>query len=286
MNSGKIWVIGDIHGYSIALDRILRHIQVQPDDTVITLGDYIDRGPDSCGVINRLLELEHQCSLIPLLGNHEDHMMSLLPSIYYTPKELEQNASAYNKTVKIPESEIPPIPNYMIQKRKTTLAGNFLKKYLWFLGMSDGDPKDKRDARYRDWLRIGGVQTLQSYGLTIRDPENLPETHLNFIHSCRLYHETDTAIFMHAGYEPHLPMEQQNRMVLLCYRLKQNIPDAHISGKTAYVGHSSQHSGEILNAGHLLCLDTNLYGGKWLTAMEIQTRQIFQVDSAGMLRRP
>lgn len=67
--------IGDIHGCLKAFDHILRMAKVKKTDTIITLGDYVDRGPDSKGVIDRLLWLQTQCSVIPLKGNHEVMMM-------------------------------------------------------------------------------------------------------------------------------------------------------------------------------------------------------------------
>src|SRR5262245_61050592 len=67
--------IGDIHGCSKALNMVLAQVRPRPEDRVITLGDYVDRGPDSAGVINRLIELGTQCQLIPLRGNHEIMML-------------------------------------------------------------------------------------------------------------------------------------------------------------------------------------------------------------------
>ncbi len=49
--------IGDIHGCSAALNALLGAIQPNTKDTIVTLGDYINRGPDSRGVIDRLIEL-------------------------------------------------------------------------------------------------------------------------------------------------------------------------------------------------------------------------------------
>lgn len=72
---GRTLVIGDIHGCSLALDLMLAELQPQPQDVVVTLGDYVDRGPDTRGVLNRLLELEDRTQLIPLLGNHEILML-------------------------------------------------------------------------------------------------------------------------------------------------------------------------------------------------------------------
>ena len=77
--------IGDIHGCPLALDAVLRAIQPGPRDTIITLGDYIDRGPDSRGVVDRLLQLEKETRLIPLLGNHELMLLDVLRLVGENP---------------------------------------------------------------------------------------------------------------------------------------------------------------------------------------------------------
>lgn len=66
--------IGDIHGCLNAFKDLIKQIDLKPEDTLITLGDYIDRGPDSKGVVDYLIELRQQCHLITLRGNHEDLM--------------------------------------------------------------------------------------------------------------------------------------------------------------------------------------------------------------------
>ena len=43
---------------------------------IVTLGDYLDGGPDSRGVIEQLLALGGQCGLVPLLGNHEEMLLT------------------------------------------------------------------------------------------------------------------------------------------------------------------------------------------------------------------
>ncbi len=67
--------IGDIHGCADALEQLLNALQLTPNDTVVALGDYVDRGDQSRQVLERLLELESQCRLVPLLGNHELMML-------------------------------------------------------------------------------------------------------------------------------------------------------------------------------------------------------------------
>jgi serine/threonine protein phosphatase 1 len=71
----RVLVIGDIHGCSRALDLILAAVKPTADDHLILLGDYVDRGPDSSGVMQRLLALEKQCRLTALRGNHEKMMV-------------------------------------------------------------------------------------------------------------------------------------------------------------------------------------------------------------------
>ena len=67
--------IGDIHGCSLALDTLLGAIRPRPEETIVTLGDYINRGPDTRGVIDRLIGLRRRCRLVPLLGNHDEMLL-------------------------------------------------------------------------------------------------------------------------------------------------------------------------------------------------------------------
>jgi serine/threonine protein phosphatase 1 len=78
--SGRVIAIGDIHGCALALDTLLRAIQPQPDDTIVALGDYIDRGPQSADVLEIFTNLISSCRLVPLIGNHEMMMMQALES--------------------------------------------------------------------------------------------------------------------------------------------------------------------------------------------------------------
>ena len=70
--------IGDIHGCATALNRLLTAIQPTPQDIVVGLGDYVDRGMESAKVIEILIELVAKCRFIPLIGNHEIMMYKAL----------------------------------------------------------------------------------------------------------------------------------------------------------------------------------------------------------------
>ncbi|MFO0965897.1 MAG: metallophosphoesterase family protein [Gemmataceae bacterium] len=67
--------IGDIHGCLRALDALLERVQPAGDDLVVTLGDHVDRGPDSKGVLDRLIALRRQCRVVSLKGNHDLMML-------------------------------------------------------------------------------------------------------------------------------------------------------------------------------------------------------------------
>jgi serine/threonine protein phosphatase 1 len=69
--------IGDIHGCLTALEALLRAVAPVADDRLITLGDYVDRGPDSNLVLERLIELNETGQLIPLCGNHDEMMVEV-----------------------------------------------------------------------------------------------------------------------------------------------------------------------------------------------------------------
>jgi serine/threonine protein phosphatase 1 len=72
----RTFAIGDIHGCLAAFDSLLVAIAPTTDDTIITLGDYIDRGPDSRGVLERLMFLHSRGKIISLRGNHELMMIA------------------------------------------------------------------------------------------------------------------------------------------------------------------------------------------------------------------
>jgi serine/threonine protein phosphatase 1 len=79
MDAARTFVIGDIHGCVDEIDRLLDALALTTADTVVFLGDYIDRGPSPKGVIDRLLRLRHEGPrCVFLRGNHEDMFLAFL----------------------------------------------------------------------------------------------------------------------------------------------------------------------------------------------------------------
>ena len=79
----RTFAFGDIHGCLSLLNTLLATLKPTPDDTLIFLGDMIDRGPDSKGVIDRIIALEQYCNVIAIGGNHEEMMLGSLSQPEY-----------------------------------------------------------------------------------------------------------------------------------------------------------------------------------------------------------
>src|SRR3954470_13748102 len=81
--------IGDVHGCADALAALLDAVAPDPADTVVMLGDYVDRGPDSRRVLDRLVALAGRCKLVPLLGNHDELLLDALADLDALPRWLK-----------------------------------------------------------------------------------------------------------------------------------------------------------------------------------------------------
>ncbi|MGL4513259.1 MAG: metallophosphoesterase family protein [Lacipirellulaceae bacterium] len=215
----RLIAIGDVHGCSAALATLVEAIGPTADDVVVPLGDYVDRGPDSRGVIQQLVELRERCTLRPILGNHEEMMLSAL----------------------------------------------------------------RGQAPYRWWLSHGGTATLDSYGF-VGDWKCIPNEHVEFLDGCLDYFALDDWFFTHGGYVASEPLDQQPAEALRWLSLDQQLPEPHVSGMTAVVGHTAQRSHEVLDHGYLKCIDTHGYGGGWLTALDVRSGQVWQASARGRLR--
>jgi len=85
----RVYAVGDIHGHSEKLRRLLGKIRAEADvwrgkSDLVFVGDYVDRGPDSRGVIDLLLDLPNTVTAHFIRGNHEQALLDFLgdPSDY------------------------------------------------------------------------------------------------------------------------------------------------------------------------------------------------------------
>lgn len=78
---GRTFAIGDVHGDVHAMKRLLASFpELGPDDTMVFVGDYIDRGPCSREVIEFVRRLPSQtpAKVVTLRGNHEDAWLRVI----------------------------------------------------------------------------------------------------------------------------------------------------------------------------------------------------------------
>ena len=75
--------ITDIHGENRKLQSVLSQIVETPNDIYVFMGDYIDRGPDSKGVVDTVLDWGNTHKCIYLIGSHEYALMHAKTDEYY-----------------------------------------------------------------------------------------------------------------------------------------------------------------------------------------------------------
>ena len=75
--------ITDIHGELGKLERVLSKIETCQDDIFVFLGDYIDRGPDSKGVVERVIAQSETHKCVYLMGSHEYALLHAKQDEYY-----------------------------------------------------------------------------------------------------------------------------------------------------------------------------------------------------------
>lgn len=82
----KTYVVGDLHGGLLGLQQVLEKAPVQPEDTLVFLGDYVDGWSDSTATIEFLMQFQKEQKCIFIRGNHDDLVMQ-----YLLGKEMSEN---------------------------------------------------------------------------------------------------------------------------------------------------------------------------------------------------
>ena len=174
--------VGDIHGCLPPLTEILERLkrETTAQDTVVFLGDYIDRGTESAHVVERILKLreQSQATVITLKGNHEDWLLKAMRD--YTHHSWLLAADAY-----------PTIESYSPD------AAGTLRLAVEAVG---------KGALY------GGSARLP-YNVFF---DALPPAHVSFFEGLQLFHQTEDGTFVHAGIDSNAgALELQSPFTLL-----------------------------------------------------------------------
>jgi len=126
--NGRIIAIGDIHGCHAEFSELLERLDLKPEDQLILLGDLVNRGPDTCKVID--LAREHRA--LSLLGNHELRLLNFRKSSD-TAFLKEGDVDTYEKLR--PDDwtylEHMPLTNYVEELNTVFVHGGFLPNEPW-----------------------------------------------------------------------------------------------------------------------------------------------------------
>jgi serine/threonine protein phosphatase 1 len=125
------------------------------------------------------------------------------------------------------------------------------------------------------WLDNGGIQTLESYGLSVA--AEIPEEHVNWLRGLPLFFDDGQRFFVHAGVNPDRPLDQQDELDLLWIRTPFLTSEKNY-GRLIVHGHSPLKSGLPDIRANRLNIDTGAVLGGRLTAA------VFERDDIGPKR--
>ena len=273
MGHDRVYAIGDIHGQLEKLRAthalIDQDRKLHPGDSIVVhIGDLVDRGPDSAGVLSYLIKgLAGGAPWVVLKGNH-DRMMAY--SLQDPPKA---------------DPGLRPDYTWLTPRvgGQTTLAA---------YGVSQAGSDDEAAARIIGWLhpKGGGQETLASYG--VKEPAEdeaafhalarkaVPREHVAFLEGLDTEFRSGDALFVHAGVRPGIPLGQQTEDDLLWIR-EPFLSDTRDHGALIVHGHTPIET--VTHYGNRVNIDTGAgYGGP-LSAIVVEGRDIWQLTDKGRI---
>lgn len=171
------------------------------------------------------------------------------------------------------------------------LMGNHDRMMSMFL--EDYPRMDARLLVGYNWFheRIGGVQTLASYGVEVTDQRRIfeihadarrgvPEAHREFLSSLKTYHQEDGKLFVHAGIRPGLALEDQSEEDLLWIR-QEFLDDTRPHPWLVVHGHTQRPAAE--HCGNRVNLDSGAGFGRPLTAAAFEGGSCFVLAQDGRI---
>jgi serine/threonine protein phosphatase 1 len=248
---GRLIAVGDIHGCLDQLQALIAKINPRPTDRLVFLGDYVDRGPESCGVLDYLITFQKKFpKTVFLRGNHEWLMLDSLTEVGI------QTGTPFLYSVS------------RLWDRETA----------WMCSSEDNN--------CLLWRRNQGESTLISYGIDLHDYmngpptldayrkafEKIPREHIEFLSSTKLWYESGHILFVHAGVNPTVNLVDNDPYNLIWsregfWRYK--------SGWTRCVVHGHTPVGRPHISRFEIAIDTGAGNEGPLTACDVRTGGIW-----------
>lgn len=203
--ASRIYVIGDIHGRLDLLDQVIGKIDLDmkrspsAEAFTVTLGDYIDRGPNSRGVLDRLTQNPFPTPYVPLKGNHEELFENFFddPSLgskwrhlggletlhsYGVPVSLLMLGKGFREAADVLREKVPETHlEFLSSLRTSASSGSF---FLCHAGVRPGVPLDRQNDSDLLWIRDEFLNSKMDFGKRVvhgHTPTNSPEVLANRI---------------------------------------------------------------------------------------------------------
>ena len=186
-----IYAVGDIHGQLHLLDNLLDQIVADSaqlsgfqNRVLVFVGDYVDRGPDSAGVIERLISgLPEGFDAHCLMGNHEAMLLDILDDPTLLGRWLMNGAEATMASYGVEAPSMDAPVTKFVQCRDRFLAAlpsshlNFLKTlplsitlggyHFVHAGVRPGVPLDRQARNDALWIRDGFIDSGEEFGCVV-----------------------------------------------------------------------------------------------------------------------
>ena len=199
LDVSRIYVIGDIHGRLDLLDALITKIHADlkdipaPDPLTVTLGDYIDRGPNSRGVLERLAHNPFLMPYLALKGNHEELLTTFLddPSVlgkwrrlggletlhsYGVPVAPLMRGTGFEEAAEQLRAALPDAHLEFVSSLK--LSANSSLYFFCHAGIRPGIPLERQSADDLLWIRQEFLNSKMNFGKRVvhgHTPTERPE---------------------------------------------------------------------------------------------------------------
>ena len=254
----KIYAIGDIHGQKEMLDHALGLIAADggEDAHIVFLGDYVDRGPDSRGVLETLISgQEAGRPWTCILGNHDRFFARFIREGRQHDPRVKSGLNWLNPRLGGAE----------------TLASYGVVGQMHFAAQAFGEQE-----------RLVHCETEAGWitpdALIAAAQASIPERHIAFIENLPLWHETEHLLCVHAGLRPHISLPHQDQEDLIWIR-EGFLDSTHNFGKLVVHGHTALDTPE--HFGNRVDLDAGAGYGRPLIPAVFEGRHCWTLTDNG-----
>jgi diadenosine tetraphosphatase ApaH/serine/threonine PP2A family protein phosphatase len=236
--------VGDVHGNLAALNDILDQIRGESarGDTIVFLGDYIDRGPDAKGCVDAILGFQRdvRAEVVCLLGNHEDWFLRTLRD--YGRHSWLLGMEAFDT-----------IGSYSVDAVRTL----------------------------RDAVSDAGAQLYLGHCALPYEAffDCVPPDHIRFFEGLRPYHRTADCVCTHGGLDPRITRVQEQSREALIWGAG-SFPHGYEGAEVVVYGHRNNATLSADGwpaptiVGSTIGVDTISHGV--LTGIRLPDRRVFQ----------